>query len=145
MRDRLSKMSTSESPQAEAEVKVETLKVLGDLLFAVRTLTALHENLRDRVDALEDNAPLIEVEPTTYGRAVVQSTIYEIEEDSDGATVRIHPADSTEFLTYSSETVAGAIANLLDDLGDDGIDFLLGLALAADDVAVQGAAEKVNS
>lgn len=136
MRDRLNKMSTSEFPQAEAEIKVETLKVLGDLLKVC-------QNLQARVDALEDIAtkPADESYSTNYGRAVVCGTIYEIDEDQDSATITIHPSEYNERLTYTSETVAGAIANLLDDLGNDGIDFLLGLALAADDAAIQGAAE----
>ena len=139
MRDRLFVMSTSVAPKPEETVQVDTAKLLGDLLFAVRGLSAVCESLQARVEALEDEAttPMIEVEPTRYGRAVICGTIYEIEEDEDGATIKIHPSDGLACLEYTSQTVAGAVANMLDDLGNDGMDFLLGISLAAEDLVGQ--------
>jgi hypothetical protein len=143
MRDRLLVMSTSVAPKPEETVQVDTAKLLGDLLFALRGLSAVCESLQTRVEALEDEAttPMIEIEPTNYGRAVICGTIYEIDEDEDSATIKIHPSDglvgSDSPYTYSSETVAGAVANMLDDLGNDGMDFLLGISLAAEDLVGQ--------
>jgi len=142
MRDRLFVMSTSVAPKPEETVQVDTAKLLGDLLFALRGLSAVCESLQTRVEALEDEAttPMIKVEPTSYGRAVICGTIYEIMEDEDSATIKIHPSDGfvgSDCLTYSSETVAGAVANMLDDLGNDGMDFLLGISLAAEDLVGQ--------
>jgi hypothetical protein len=146
MRDRLFVMSTSVTPKPEETVQADTAKLLGDLLFAVKSLVVLCENLRDRVDAFEDEAtaPMIEIEPTSYGRAVICGTIYEIDEDLESATIRVHPSDSivgSDCLTYTSETVAGAVANMLDDLGNDGMDFLLGISLAAEDLMGEVSAE----
>jgi len=142
MRDRLFVMDTSVAPKPEETVQVDTAKLLGDLLFAVRGLSAVCECLQTRVEALEDEAtmPMIEVEPTQYGRAVICGTIYEINEYSDSATIKIYPSDGfvgSDCLAYTSETVAGAVANMLDDLGDNGIDFLLGIAVAAEDLVGQ--------
>ena len=124
-------MSNSEFPKAEESVYVSTSKVLGDLLKVCQSLQA-------RVDALEDIAtkPVDETYSTNYGRAVICGTIYEIDEDQDRATITIHPSEHNERLTYTSDTVAGAIANLLDDQGNDGLDYLLGLALAVDDISI---------
>jgi len=142
MRDRLFVMDTSVAPKPEETVQVDTAKLLGDLLFAVRGLSAVCEGLQTRIEALEDEAtmPMIEVEPTRYGRAVICGTIYEIDEDEDNATIKIHPSDGlvgSDCLAYTSETVAGAVAYMLDDLGDNGMDFLLGIALAAEDLVGQ--------
>jgi hypothetical protein len=142
MRDRLFVMDTSVAPKPEETVQVDTAKLLGDLLFAVRSLSAVCESLQARVETLEDEAttPMIEVEPTSYGRAVICGTIYEINEYSDSATIKIHPSDGfvgSDCLVYTSETVAGAVANMLDDLGDDSMDFLLGISLAAEDLVGQ--------
>ena len=142
MRDRLLVMSTSVATEPQKTVQVDTAKLLGDLLFALRGLSAVCESLQTRVEALEDEAttPMIKVEPTSYGRAVICGTIYEIMEDEDSATIKIHPSDGfvgSDCLTYSSETVAGAVANMLDDLGNDGMDFLLGISLAAEDLVGQ--------
>ena len=124
-------MSNLEFPKAEESVYVSTSKLLGDLL-------KVFQNLQARVDALEDIAtkPVDETYSTNYGRAVICGTIYEIDEDQDRATITIHPSEHNERLTYTSETVAGAIANLLDDQGNDGLDYLLGLALAVDDISI---------
>jgi len=124
-------MSNLEFPKAEESVYVSTSKLLGDLL-------KVFQNLQARVDALEDIAtkPVDETYSTNYGRSVICGTIYEIDEDQDRATITIHPSEHNERLTYTSETVAGAIANLLDDQGNDGLDYLLGLALAVDDISI---------
>ena len=124
-------MSNLEFPKAEESVYVSTSKLLGDLLKAF-------QNLQARVDALDNIAtkPVDETYSTNYGRAVICGTIYEIDEDQDRATITIHPSEHNERLTYTSETVAGAIANLLDDQGNDGLDYLLGLALAVDDISI---------
>ena len=124
-------MSNLEFPKAEESVYVSTSKLLGDLL-------KVSQNLQARVDALDNIAtkPVDETYSTNYGRAVICGTIYEIDEDQDRATITIHPSEHNERLTYTSETVAGAIANLLDDQGNDGLDYLLGLALAVDDISI---------
>jgi hypothetical protein len=134
----MNKMSTQETPKPEESVYVSTPKLIGDLLFAMRDITVVLERLEDRIEALEDvaTAPIAEIETTNYGRAVICGTIYEIDQDLDSATITVHPSEHNERLTYSSETVAGAIATLLDDQGDDGLDYLLGLALAVEDLGV---------
>ena len=124
-------MSTGQQPKPEESVYVSTSKLIADLLKVC-------QNLQTRVEALEDIAtkPVDETYLTNYGRAVICGTIYEIDQDIDSATITIHPSEHNERLTYTSQTVAGAIATLLDDQGDDGLDYLLGLALAADDLSV---------
>jgi hypothetical protein len=124
-------MSTEQKPKPEESVYVSTSKLIADLLKVC-------QNLQTRVNALQDIAtkPVNEADLTNYGRAVICGTIYEIDQDLDSATITIHPSELNERLTYRSETVAGAIATLLDDQGDDGLDYLLGLALAADDLSV---------
>jgi len=124
-------MSTEQQPEPKESVYVSTSKLIADLLTVCK-------NLQTRVDALEDIAtkPVDETYLTNYGRALICGTIYEIDHELDSATITIHPSEHNERLTYSSETVAGAIATLLDDQGDDGLDYLLGLALAADDLNV---------
>ena len=132
MRDRLFVMDTSVAPEPKKTVQIETTKLVESLLLCVR-------DLQTRVEALEDEAtmPMIEVEPTRYGRAVICGTIYEIEEDEHRATIRIHPADETEPIMAKSETVAGAIATMLDFQGNAGVDYLLGISLAAEDLVGQ--------
>ena len=136
MRDRLFVMSTSVATEPQETVPVDAAKLIESLLLVVQNLTKRVESI-ENLQSDCDERVMIEVEPTRYGRAVICGTIYEIEEDEDGAKIKVQPSDGFACLEYTSETVAGAVASMLDDLGNDGMDYLLGLSLAAEDLVGQ--------